>query len=163
MSDYYTEQLIKKQTTMKDICVKILLILAVVMSVLIVFLFPLGIILPVAVIVAAVIFFRRLDVEYEYLYVNGDLDIDKIMHKAKRKRLFSMSVNDLELLAPVDAVELRQYQRAKTYDYTSCSGQGKVYALVVAERGQTKKILFEPNETIIEGFYLLAPRKVVRR
>ncbi len=74
-----------------------------------------------------------------------------------------MSVNDLELLAPVDAVELRQYQRAKTYDYTSCSGQGKVYALVVAERGQTKKILFEPNETIIEGFYFLAPRKVVRQ
>ena len=42
MSDYYTEQLIKKQTTMKDICVKILLILAAVVSVLIVFCSLLG-------------------------------------------------------------------------------------------------------------------------
>ncbi len=28
------------------------------------------------------------DVEYEYLFVNGDLDIDKIMNKARRKRCF---------------------------------------------------------------------------
>ena len=45
-----------------------------------------------------VFLFRRLDLEYEYLYVNGDLDIDKIMGKQKRKRVFSMNVNDLELL-----------------------------------------------------------------
>ncbi|QDW73741.1 hypothetical protein FND36_06650 [Lachnospiraceae bacterium KGMB03038] len=162
MSDYYTEQLIKKQTTMKDICIKALLVSLAIVSVLVIFLFPLGIIVPVAVIAGVVFLFRRLDVEYEYLYVNGDLDIDKIMHKAKRKRIFSMNVNDLEVLAPADSGDLRQYQRAKTYDYTSGSGQGRIYALVVTERGQTKKILFEPNDTIIEGFYLLAPRKVVR-
>ena len=116
MSDYYTEQLIKKQTTMKDVFLKALLVSLSIVSVLIVFLFPLGIIIPVAVIAATVILIRRLDVEYEYLYVNGDLDIDKIMHKAKRKRVFSMNVNDLEVLAPIDAIELRQYQRAKALD-----------------------------------------------
>lgn len=163
MSDYYTEQLIKKQTSMKDICIKALLVSAAIVSVLVVFLFPLGILIPVVVIAVVAILFRRLDVEYEYLYVNGDLDIDKIMHKAKRKRVFSMNVHDLELLAPAESGELRQYQRAKTYDYSSGSGQGRLYALIVTDHGQQKKILFEPNETIIEGFYLLAPRKVARR
>ena len=77
MSDYYTEQLIKKQTTMKDICIKALLVSLAIVSVLVIFLFPLGIIVPVAVIAGVVFLFRRLDVEYEYLYVNGDLDIDR--------------------------------------------------------------------------------------
>ena len=162
MSDYYTEQLIKKQTTMKDVFLKALLVSLSIVSVLIVFLFPLGIIIPVAVIAATVILIRRLDVEYEYLYVNGDLDIDKIMHKAKRKRVFSMNVNDLEVLAPIDAIELRQYQRAKALD-SSGTGRGRLYALVVTEHGQQKKIIFEPNDTIVEGFFLLAPRKVVRQ
>ena len=153
MSDYYTEQLIKKQTTMKDVFLKALLVSVSIVSVLVVFLFPLGIIIPVAVIAAAVVLTRRLDVEYEYLYVNGDLDIDKIMHRAKRKRVFSMNVNDLEILAPIDAIELRQYQRAKVFDYSSGTGNGRLYALVVTEHGQQN----------VEGFFLLAPRKVVRQ
>ena len=155
MSDFYTEQLIKKQTTGKDRMIKILLILLTVVSVLIIFIFPFGIILPVALIALDVFMFQRMDVEYEYLFVNGDLDIDKIMHKARRKRVCSVNINDVEIA--------RQYQRAKTQDYTSASGSKNVYALVVNEKGVLKKILFEPNDTIVEGFFLMAPRKVVRK
>ena len=62
---------------------KALLVSLSIVSVLIVFLFPPGIIIPIGVIAATVILIRRLDVEYEYLYVNGDLDIDKIMHRQR--------------------------------------------------------------------------------
>ena len=158
MSDYYTEQLVKKQAGMKDIVIKAALVAVTIVSVLIVFLFPFGIILP-----GLAVMFRRLNVEYEYLFVNGDLDIDKIMNKAKRKRMFSANVNDLEILAPADSIEVRQYQKAKTYNYSSGSGQAALYALVVSERGEQKKIIFEPNDTIVEGFYMMAPRKVVRK
>ena len=163
MSDYYTEQLVKKRPDAKDLAIKTGLIVLTVLTVLIVFIFPVGLILPILAIVLDVIMFRRLNVEYEYLYVNGDLDIDKIMHKARRKRVFSMNVNDLEVLAPIDAIELRQYQRAKVLDYSSGTGRGRLYALVVTDHGQQKKIIFEPNDTIVEGFFLLAPRKVVRQ
>lgn len=163
MSDFYTEQLIKKQTTGKDRMIKILLILLTVVSVLIIFIFPFGIILPVALIALDVFMFQRMDVEYEYLFVNGDLDIDKIMHKTRRKRVCSVNINDVEILAPADSGDARQYQRAKTQDYTSASGSKNVYALVVNEKGVLKKILFEPNDSIVEGFFLMAPRKVVRK
>ena len=162
MSDYYTEQLVKKQAGMKDIVIKAALVAVTIVSVLIVFLFPFGIILPVLAVILDVLMFRRLNVEYEYLFVNGDLDIDKIMNKAKRKRMFSANVNDLEILAPADSIEVRQYQKAKTYNYSSGSGQAALYALV-SERGEQKKIIFEPNDTIVEGFYMMAPRKVVRK
>ncbi|WP_346663933.1 DUF6106 family protein [uncultured Merdimonas sp.] len=163
MNDYYTEQLVKKKPDSKDMAIKAGLILLTVITVLIVFLFPVGLILPILAIVLDVFMFRRLNVEYEYLYVNGDLDIDKIMNQAKRKRVFSMNVSELELLAPVDAPELRLYQKARTLDFSSGTGQAREYALIVAERGEQKKIIFEPNETIIEGFFMLAPRKVIRK
>ncbi len=162
MNDYYTEQLVKKQTDMKDMLIKALLVAATIVSFLIILMFPIGLILPVLMIVLDVFMFRRLNVEFEYLFVNGDLDIDKIMNKSKRKKAFSANVADMEMLAPADAVELRQYQNAKTVDFTSRTGQGKVYALIVSGHGEITKVLFEPNNTIIEGFYMLAPRKVIR-
>lgn len=162
MSDYYTEQLVKKRADMKDVFIKALLVALTIVSVLIVFMFPFGIILPVGMIVLDVFMFRRMNVEYEYLYVNGDLDIDKIMNKAKRKRVFSAHVSNLELLAPVKDLELRQHADAKTFDFSSRNDGARLYALVVVDRGQKKKVIFEPNDTIIEGFKMLAPRKVAQ-
>ena len=60
-------------------------------------------------------------------------------------------------------MELHQYKNARTYDYSSRTGQAKLYALIVSGQGEKKKIIFEPNDTIIEGFYMMAPRKVIRR
>lgn len=163
MGDFYTEQMVKKQTNMKDIAIKAVLVAVTIVSFLVLLMFPFGIIAPVVMIVLDVIMFQRLNVEYEYLFVNGDLDIDKIMNKARRKKVFSMNVADMEVLAPADSAELRQYQNARTYDFTSGTGQAKVYALVVAGQGELKKVIFEPNEEILEGFFLMAPRKVIRK
>ena len=160
MSDFYTEQLVKKRTTMKDVFIKAFLVAVAIVSVITVLMFPLGIIIPIIVIVLVVFLIRRLDVEYEYLYVNGDLDIDKIMHKAKRKRVFSTNISNMELLAPEGAYELNNYTNAKVVDYSSGMADAKRYVLVVAENGQVTKLIFEPNETIIEGIFLMAPRKV---
>lgn len=162
MSDFYTEQLVKKRTTMKDIFIKALMVALTIVSVLVVFLFPFGIIFPVVMVAADVFVFKRMNVEYEYLFVNGDLDIDKIMDKAKRKRIFSTNVNDVEMLAPINASELTQHQGAKVFDYSTNNEGARVYALIVIDHGQKKKILFEPNETIVEGFSMLAPRKVIK-
>ena len=94
MDDFYTEQLIKKQADSKDTLKKVGLIALTVVSVLLVFVIPVGIILPVVMIVIDVLMFRNLNVEYEYVFVNGDLDIDKIMNKARRKRMFSVDVRE---------------------------------------------------------------------
>ena len=139
MSDYYTEQLVKKQAGMKDIVIKAALVAVTIVSVLIVFLFPFGIILPVLAVILDVLMFRRLNVEYEYLFVNGDLDIDKIMNKAKRKRMFSANVNDLEILAPADSIEVRQYQKAKTYNYSSGSGTSRPLCACSIREGRTEE------------------------
>ena len=35
----------------------------------------------------------------------------------------------------------------------------EIYALIASNKGELCKVLFEPNETIIEGFFVKAPRK----
>ena len=161
MDDFYTEQLIKKQADSKDTLKKAGLIVLTVLSVLLVFAIPGGIIFPVVMIVVDVLVFSNMNVEYEYVFVNGDLDIDKIMNKSRRKRMFSVDADQMELLAPVGAVELMQ--KVRTYDYTSGENHAEIYALIASNKGELCKVLFEPNETIIEGFFVKAPRKVIRK
>lgn len=163
MDDFYTEQLIKKQTDTKDTLKKVGLIAVTVLSVFLAFITPVGIILPIILIIVDVLVIQSLNVEYEYVFVNGDLDIDKIMNKSRRKRMFSVDADQMELLAPVGAVELMQYKKVKTYDYTSGTGNAQVYGLIISDKGEVKQILFEPNETIVEGFFIKAPRKVIRK
>ncbi len=163
MGDFYTEQLIKKQTSMKDMVVKAILVSVAIVSVLIVFIFPLGLLVPIIVIALVWFAMTRMDVEYEYLYVNGDLDIDKIMHKSKRKRVFSANAKEMEILAPIDAPQLSQYHNAKIMDLSSRAADTRKYAMIVARGGGLEKLIFEPNDTIIEGLFMMAPRKVIRK
>ena len=164
MGDFYTEQLIKKKTDGRDIAIKVLLIVLTVISFFIAFLMPLLILVPIVLIVADVFLFRRMDVEYEYIYINGDLDIDKVMHKERRKHMLSVNVKDMEMLAPEGAFQLQSYKAGKIYDYSSgIPSAPNRYILVFTRSGQTVKVLFEPNSDLVEGFFLMAPRKVVRK
>ena len=101
-----------------------------------------------------------MDVEYEYLFVNGSLDIDKIMAKSRRKNMFSMEMTDLEMMAPSGSPELRPYQGLKGTDYSSGMPGADTYEMIVVNNGEKKKIIFEPNKTVCEGLKMLAPRKV---
>ena len=163
MGDFYTEQLIKKQGDMKDLVIKAVLVAVAFVSVLTVFIFPMGLIFPIIVIAMVWFLISRLNVEYEYLYVNGDLDIDKIMNKSKRKRVFSTNVKEMELFAPVNSERLEQFKNSKVINLSSGRADARLYAMIVANNGQTAKLIFEPNDTIIEGLFMLAPRKVVRQ
>ena len=163
MNDSYSELLVKKEQTGKDKVIKFLLIGVIAATAVVGIIIPLVWVLTLGLGIAAYFILPNLDLEYEYVFVNGDLDIDKIMNKARRKRMFSVDADQMELLAPVGAVELMQYKKIKTYDYTSGKKDAKIYALIASNKGEVCKILFEPNETIVEGFFVKAPRKVIRK
>lgn len=163
MNDFYTEQLVKKRKDGKDVLVNIILVILTLLSVWAVMMMPLLIILPILMVAADIFILHRMDVEYEYIYINGDLDIDKVMHKEKRKHLFSVNINDMELLAPEGSREIADYKVSKVLNYCGNTTDLSHYALIAKQSGQLVKVLFEPNESLIEGVYLLAPRKVIQR
>ena len=99
-------------------------------------------------------------VEFEYLYVDKELQIDRILGKTKRKRMETLDVSQLEVLAPIHSHQLDSYNRQKTEikDYTSGGGKEnpKAYAMVVAG----KTICFEPTPELVKAIHMSAPRKV---
>lgn len=162
MGDIYEEQLVKRKNTGKTMAKKIALIL------LTIALFGMGVLIPYFIVAFLIMIgvdiylFRSMDVEYEYLYINGNLDIDKIMSKSRRKQVFEMNVSELEILAPLGSPELRPFQGVKAIDYTSGESDKNVYEMIVLKNGEKRKIMFEPNATIVDGMRMYAPRKVLR-
>ena len=161
MNDFYTEQLVKRKATGKTILAKAGLILLTLFSLVFVMKVPFAFILPIILIAVDVYLFRNMDVEYEYLFVNGELDIDKIMAKSRRKRIFSTGIEELELLAPTGSSELRLIKADKTFNYSTHVSGHKTYELIVIQKGQKVKVIFEPNDTILNGFKTLDSRKVI--
>lgn len=105
----------------------------------------------------------RFDVEYEYLYVNGELDIDAIYSKQKRKRVCSHDMEHLEILAPQNSHALDSYlnrQGAKYCDYTSKKAPEKSFILVFNEEKGQQIIAVELDDVIIADIRRIAPRKV---
>ena len=84
MSDLYSELLVKKKQTAKDLVVKYGLIALTVIMVLGGLVLNVLLLVPaIALGIACYFVIPKTDLEYEYLFVNGELDIDMIMSKSK--------------------------------------------------------------------------------
>ncbi len=104
------------------------------------------------------------DLEYEYLYIDKEISIDKIMSKEKRKHVMTIDLNKMEVIAPVKSHELDQYKARglKTYDFTSGSEDARVYTIVYENGGNgTAMVNIEPNEEMLRAIKNVFPRKVL--
>ena len=155
MNDTYSELLIKKEATAKDKMIKVLLIaLIALMAVAGLLITPLAFIVAIALGIAAYFVFPNLDLEFEYVYVNGELDIDKIMAKMKRK---------MEIMAPVKSHRLdyqNQNTKMKVYDFSSGNPSHKVFAMIIPSDNELCKVLLEPDEELLKNIEKSCPRKV---
>ena len=163
MSDMYKEVLVSRKTPVTNKLIKGVLILLTVLGILAgMIFFPLFLV-GIAAGVASYFIIPKLEVEYEYLYVNGDLDIDAIYSKQKRKRLVSYTVEELELLAPANSHALDFYKNnkeSKVRDFTSGDENKPAYILVMNKDKGRELEKLELDQDILADIRRLAPRKV---
>lgn len=163
MNDTYSELLVKKEQTAKEKIIKVLVIAAIVVAVLVGTMIPLFLVVAVVLGVAAYFLLPNLDLEFEYLYVNGELDIDRIASRAKRKRVKSLDLGKMEIMAPLKSHRL-DYQNhntnMKVYDYSSGNPQHKIYAMIIPDEKEVCKVLLEPDAELIKNIEKSCPRKV---
>ena len=161
MSESYVEVMVKKEGTLMGKLLNLLVTFLIIFS-LVLFVMSLNPIVLIATIVFGVaMYFVRLhtNLEFEYLYVDKELTIDKIMAKTKRKKVTKISMERLEVIAPIGSHHLDEYKNRldKTQDYSSGKANAKRY-LVVYE-GQ-KSVIIEPGEDMLRMIKNIAPRKV---
>ena len=160
MNEFLTEQLVKRRQTTVTTMKKAGLIAVTVLSASLALFHPLLIWVTVILAVVDSFLFKRMNLEFEYVYFNGDIDIDKIMNMQSRKRVFSSNIKEMEVIAWSGSVELQQYQRYKVLDFSTQDPDDKVYEMVTKFKGETVRVLFNPNEKILNEMKNMAPRKV---
>lgn len=104
-------------------------------------------------------------VEYEYLYLDKELSVDKIKNRTGRKRVAEYALSNLELLAPADSHRMDSYRDRtdiKTRDFSAGDRDGRPYAMITRTGSETQRILLEMNDELLEQIGRIAPRKVFR-
>ena len=164
MGDLYSELLVKKDKTAKDSLLKYGLIVLTVLAVFAgLIITPLALIIAVALGIACYFVIPKTDVEYEYLFVNGEFDIDMVMAKSKRKRVKSFNLSEADLVAPLNSHRMDYYngnQNMKVLDYSSGNPQHKRFGVITRLDNATCKIILEPDEALAQAMKKTAPSKV---
>ncbi len=163
MGDSYREILVKRPTVGWKKMMKGMFPACAVICVLMGLFFWPFLILAVGFVLLAVFLSPRLDVEYEYLYVDGELDVDIIYSMQKRKKVGTYDMGQLEILAPAKSHALDYYlnlKDAKVNDYTSQQAPEKSYILVFTKEKGQEMIEVELDDAIIADIRRIAPRKV---
>ncbi len=162
MSESYVELLVKRETPMKDkILCGFVFACAAVFAVLFFLTSNMIILLGLAAFCVAAYFARmNTDLEFEYLYVDKELTVDKIMARSNRKKIAQINMERLEVLAPLNSWHVADYKNrlvGKVADYSSGRADANRYLLV--HNGQSG-VIIEPNEELIKALKNIAPRKV---
>jgi hypothetical protein len=112
-----------------------------------------------------VLLFRRTDLEYEYILTNGELDIDKIMGKRKRKRMLtSVNCRSFDVLAPMIPKYEHEYGKVQLKRVDISSSQdatGRWFAVYVGDKGVRTLLVFEPNVKMLETLKKFVPRSKI--
>ena len=161
MNEVFIEQLIKRKTTSKSIVAKVALIFVTVIVFAATLIIPFALVLGIVMVLLDAYIFKMFDLEFEYTYIKGELSIDKIMGKERRKKAASFDLSQLEIVAPVDSYLLDSYRNtSKVYNFSSLEADHKVYAMVLHQSNCIVKVLFEPNGEILNAMRDAHPRKI---
>jgi hypothetical protein len=168
--EVFIEHLVKKQSTAKDALLRVLIVVAAVILAIVGFLVIAGIqvisflslFVAVGVIYGAWILLKQFNVEYEYILTNADLDVDKIVSQSRRKRLTTVNLKNIEIMAPIKESYRREYESqsiAKKID-AATGGTGNEYFIKYPGKEGMTLLRFNPDDRIIKGARQAAPRKV---
>ena len=116
----------------------------------------------IAVAAAGYFLLPRLNVEFEYLYLQRSLSIDRIFSKEKRKKAAEYDLDKMEIFAEEGAWQFDQYKNMtlKTVDFTSGYPDRRRFVMVIREGGEGLKVLLEPDQKIVDAIKQIYPSKV---
>lgn len=94
------------------------------------------------------------NMEFEYCVTNGDIDIDLITAKRKRKRIVSVVGRKVESLLPYDAAKVNEkaYQRV-VIAAPSKKESGLWYFTYHSKKNGHTLVVFQPEQRVLRAFF----------
>lgn len=153
MNDALYELIVARRPKPYDLPVRILVIVVIVAIAVLGMPF-LGLLSFVVAVLAAILayyfIFPRLNVEYEYMLLNHDLQVDVIYNREKRKQLKSFDIQTAEIIAPKGSPRLNSFKPDKVYDYSSGNPSAKVYAIMISLDQNNACVYIEPDDKMLD-------------
>ncbi len=163
MGDVFVEQIIKKNLSLGGLAIRIGAIFLVLIGILLLPIIKLILTITVTAlfIYLAYLAFVYTSAEWEYSFVNGELTIDKILGKRKRKPGETYDIRKATLIAPVNSEEVASKSEFLTkIDYTGNKNTDEHYAIIIDDVEGVKgalMITIQPEEKLIEAMRNLRP------
>lgn len=164
--DIFNEQLVARKPNKKDTYKKIGIIILLIITIVIVINIPairaFNLSITMALVILVFFIFKRMNIEYEYIFTNGDLDIDKIINRNKRKSILSINVREFKIMAPINSKDYNKELNAydKKYDFSSGEISDATYVVIYNKEHKRIRMIFEPNEQLLKAIKSYIPRTV---
>ena len=166
MQEIYSETYLKAKTTGKRLAIRILLIALMAIALLIglIAMLSMGttLVFIVMVLVAVVVYFimPTNKVAYEYIFVDGQIDFDRILGGERRKTMTRTDLEKIEVIAPEGSYRLDSFRHLPIVDYSSGYDTDKHYIAVSTGEKGTEQIRFTPDEKMLSMMKLKSPSKI---
>lgn len=173
-NDALFEQLYPKKKTTKEYALAAAIVLAILLLISVVFILcwtyipsTIGVTIQILAIAGIIYggfkYLQKLNIEYEYIYLNGETDVDKIFAKSDRKRLVTVKFDTIEQFGEYnDATKAKidSYPAEKRIDVRSNTNK-PLYYIIFKHREFGKTVLiYEPDERILDDMKKRLPRGI---
>lgn len=162
--DNYCEQLVEKKKTGADIVRMITLSLALILAASacmfasIVFGLSFLVIIAVGLLALGVWLVSGMNIEYEYIITNNEMDIDKIIGKRKRKRMITIDLTKVDDFGGYPSE--KDIEADATVHATTGLEKNAHYLLVQHNDYGKVKVIFNPNEKLREAIAQEVPKSL---
>ncbi|MCI8769784.1 MAG: hypothetical protein HFH73_01350 [Lachnospiraceae bacterium] len=167
MEEIYSETYLKAKAPLTRIVARAALIVvaafALLIGVIVMMSFGTALVLIAMIVVAGVIYFvlPATNIAYEYIFVDGQIDFDRILNGEKRKTLKRVDLDNIEIVAPEGSHRLDPYNHLPVVDYSSGYDSDKHYIAVASGDKGNEQIRFTPDEKMLSKMKMKAPSKIM--
>ena len=159
--DVFVEQIIKKKYDFMDSLVVFgTLLLSFVLVALCLMFFPFALILVIIGDIAlAYYIISSRNIEFEYSITNGDITIDKIINKSRRKRIISMDAHDIESMGKNKPANIKNNYIRFNVSQSQNNESNWYFSGHNSQKGNVF-VLFTPNDKVLSAIKPFLSRQV---
>lgn len=160
--DIFVEQLVKKKWGGKDTLISVAVAVVGLALIVLSFIIPaISIFVIAGVIFGAYYLITSRNLEFEYAVTNGDITVDKIISRRKRKRVVSVDAHDIEEIGKFKPELLKSKSSFKPmFAAKTDSGEGSWYFCAHSAKAGNVLVVFDPDEKTLNAIKPFIPRQV---
>lgn len=170
MAEVFKEYLIKQKKSPKDMIMQVGLVVGAIILSILAFVIGgdfIGPLVIVGIVFGTGFLFNKFSREYEYILTNNELDIDVIFNRASRKRVITINMKKIDMMASIkDEKHATELNKAglKIINASENTNEADTYAIITqSEQHGACKILITPDDAMLDHLYKQAPNKVFKK